>query len=183
MHLIEIVRLTVAAIATVILAGAAVSDIRTRRIPNACVFAMLALFLPWALTDDWPAALSALEAAVIALAVTVALYAFKVLGAGDSKLFAACALFAGMSFLPYLTVATALVGGLIALVMIASRPQRALVMITLRGRGDFGRGVPYGVAIAAGTAIVIWAPMAGLLGPEGFRGPAAVLARHLSGHG
>jgi prepilin peptidase CpaA len=172
MPLTEVVRLAVAGIATVVLAGAAVSDIRSRRIPNGCALALIALFLPWALTGGWPAALSALEAAAIALVATVALYAFRILGAGDSKLFAACALFAGMSFLPYLAVSTALVGGLIALAMIASRPQRALAMITTRGKGDVGRGVPYGVAIAAAAAIVIWAPMAGLLGPGGFRAPA-----------
>ena len=182
MHRIEIVRLVVAAVATAILAGAAVSDIRSRRIPNGCVLILVALFLPWALTGGWPAALSALEAAAVALAATVALYAFKIVGAGDSKLFAACALFAGMSYLPYLAVATTLVGGLIALAMIASRPQRALVMITMRGKGDFGRGVPYGVAIAAGAAIIIWAPMAGLLGPDGFRAPAAMSSHQIAGH-
>ncbi|HEY2052273.1 MAG TPA: prepilin peptidase [Caulobacteraceae bacterium] len=177
MHLIEFVRLAVAAIATVILAGAAVSDIRWRRIPNACILALMALFLPWALTGGWPAALSALEAAVIALAATVALYAFKILGAGDSKLFAACALFAGMELLPFLALGTAVTGGVIALGVLASQPQRLLVIITFRGKAGFSRSVPYGVAIAAAAAIVIWAPLAGLLGPNGFHDPAAV-----SGH-
>lgn len=165
MSLTEIVRLGIAAIATAVLAWTAVSDIRTRRIPNWCVAALLLLYLPWAVVGGWPGALSGLEAAAIGLTVTFALYAFKILGAGDSKLFAACALFAGIGFLPYLAIATALVGGLVALVSVVSRPDRALVMLTMRGKGDFGRGVPYGVAVAAAAAIIIWAPLVGLLHP------------------
>jgi prepilin peptidase CpaA len=170
MSLTEIVRLAVAAIATAVLAWAAVSDVRSRRIPNWCVAALLALYVPWALTGDWPRTLSGLEAAAIALAVTFALYAFGIFGAGDSKLFAACGLFAGMGFLPYLALATSVVGGLVALVSIAARPRRALVMFTMRGKGDFGRGVPYGVAVAAAAAIVIWAPLAGVLHPYAYGG-------------
>lgn len=172
MSLVEIVRLGVAAMATAILAWAAVSDVRSRRIPNGCVVALFGLYLPWALTGGWPATLSGLEAAGIAFAVTFALYAFRIFGAGDSKLFAACALFAGMGFLPYLALATSLVGGLLALVSIASRPRRALVMFTLRGKGDFGRGIPYGIAVSAAAAIVIWAPLAGVLSPYAYGGPA-----------
>ena len=168
MSLTDIVRFGIAAIATGVLAWAAVSDIRTRRIPNWCVAALLGLYVPWALTGDWLGVLSGLEAATIGLVVTFALYAFKILGAGDSKLFAACALFAGMGFLPYLALATSLVGGLVALVSIVTRPRRALVMLTMRGEGDFGRGIPYGVAVSAAAAIVIWAPLAGVLHPYAY---------------
>ena len=168
MSLTEAVRFGIAAIATAVLAWAAVSDIRSRRIPNWCVAALLVLYLPWAAIGGWPGALSGLEAAAIALAVTFALYAFRIFGAGDSKLFAACALFAGMGFLPYLAVVTSLVGGLVALVSIASRPTRALVMFSMRGKGDFGRGVPYGVAVATAAAIIIWAPLAGVLHPYAY---------------
>ena len=168
MSLIEIVRPGVAAVATVILAWAAISDVRSRRIPNWCVAALLGLSVPWALTGDWPSVLSGLEAAAIGLAVTFALYAFRILGAGDSKLFAACALFAGMGFLPHLVVATSLVGGLVALVSIVGRPYRAMTIVTMRGKGDFGRGIPYGVAVAAAAAIVIWAPLVGVLHPYAY---------------
>jgi hypothetical protein len=44
------------------------------------------------------------------------------------------------------------------------RPVRALVMFQMRGKGDFGRGVPYGVAIAIATAgILSWPPFANVL--------------------
>ncbi len=186
MPLTEIVRFAVAAIATGVLAWAAVSDVRTRRIPNASVLALLALFLPWTLADGGASLVSALEAGAIALALSVVLYLIKIVGAGDSKLFAVCALFAGMGYLPYLALATSLVGGAIALVSVGSRPQRALVMVTMRGKGDWGRGVPYGVAVAAGAAIVIWASLTGALDPYAYFGRASVtthtLSRALAGH-
>ncbi|MOA59566.1 hypothetical protein D3C78_1842200 [compost metagenome] len=49
-----------------------------------------------------------------------------------------------------------------ALASFASRPRRALAMITLRGKGDWGRGIPYGVAIALAGAIGIWSSLLGL---------------------
>jgi prepilin peptidase CpaA len=60
-----------------------------------------------------------------------------------------------------LAVITAVTGGLIAVISLASRPTRALVMIQVGGKGDFGRGVPYGVAIAAGALVVIAERLAG----------------------
>jgi prepilin peptidase CpaA len=161
----EIARFAIAGIATVVLTAASVSDVRARRIPNACVLVLVLLYLPWALMGGWPAAFSGLMAAVVALAVTFALYGLRLCGAGDSKLFAACALFAGMALLAHLAMATAIAGGVVALASIASRPQRALVMLNMRGKGDFGPGIPYGVAISLGAAIILWAPLAGWLRP------------------
>jgi prepilin peptidase CpaA len=161
MPLTEAARFAIAGIATVVLAVAAVSDVRTRKIPNACVLVLIGLFVPWAVMEGLSAALSGLMAAVVALAVTVAVYAVGLCGAGDSKLFAACALFAGMQLVPQLFTATALAGGVIALIAIVSRPRRALAMITLRGKGDLGPGIPYGLPIAVGAAIVIWLPLIG----------------------
>ena len=105
----------------------------------------------------------ALLAALISFVVSFALYNLKVLGAGESKLFAAAALFTGLARLPHLMVATGLVGGLIALVSLVTRPRRAMVMLSMRGKGDFGDGIPYGVAISAACAAVVWA---GLYAPN-----------------
>jgi prepilin peptidase CpaA len=146
----------IAAAVTVVLAWAAVSDVRDRRIPNRAVLIILALFLPWAVVHPLSSDLWALAAGAIGLAVTYGLYAAGVLGAGDSKLFAAAALFAGMSGLLLLALATALAGGLVAATSLVLRPRRALAMFSLRGKGDFGRGVPYGVAIAAAAVGVVW---------------------------
>ena len=156
MPLPEIVRLLVAVALTAVLAIAAVNDVRVRKIPNWTVLAAMALFIPWAVVHPLPWDGWALAAAVIAFAVSFGLYSAGLVGAGDSKLFTAVALFGGLGDLPMLAFATALVGGLIALASLLLRPTRALVMAKLRGKGDFGPGVPYGVAIAAAAALVVW---------------------------
>ena len=40
-------------------------------------------------------------------------------------------------------------------------------MFTMRGKGQWGRGIPYGVAIAVGGVLVLWAPMTDFLRPVG----------------
>jgi prepilin peptidase CpaA len=153
---------------TGLLTWAAISDIRDRKIPNLAVLAVLALFIPWTLTGQ-PAALGgALAAGGIGLAVCYGLYAVSIIGAGDAKLFAAVALFAGLGYLPTLALATVLAGGAIAAVSIATRPRRALVMLNLRGKGDFGRGIPYGVAIAIGGTFVQWGRLLHLIPSQPF---------------
>lgn len=180
MSLIEVVQVVLAAAASATLAWAAVSDVRTRKIPNRSVLALLAVFLGWTAIDFGAATLSSLEAAAIALAVTVALYAAKVIGAGDSKLFAVAALFMGMGYLPFFALGTALAGGVIAAISLASRPQRAMAMLTLRGKGDFGAGVPYGAAIAIGGVIVLWAMVLGLLAPYGYGSPSPITVHDIA---
>ena len=176
--------IVLAAAASLILAWAAVSDVRKRIIPNVSVLALLGVFLAWAalVLGFGQPLVSALEAAVIAFAATFALYAFKVIGAGDSKLFAAAALFFGLGYLPLFALATVLAGGCIAAISLAARPNRALVMLSMRGKGDWGRGVPYGVAIAIGAGVVMWGSIGGYVEPYSFgkRAPAQVSAHDLS---
>lgn len=171
MELSDLAQLAASGAATVVLASAAFSDVRSRRIPNWTVIALIALFAVLAVALGGRGVISALAAAGATLAATLALYALRWIGAGDSKLLTAVALFAGLGYLPLLLLATALTGGLIAVVSFVSRPTRALTMVTLRGKGDWGRGVPYGVAIAVGGALVIWAPMTDFLRPVGAPGP------------
>jgi prepilin peptidase CpaA len=182
----EIIRFVVAAVATGVLIFAAISDIRFRRIPNWTVLALLGLFIPWSFADGGASLVSDLEAAAIAFAISFALYAIKALGAGDSKLFAACALFAGMGYLPYMALLTALIGGLISVVSLVAQPRRAMALLTMRGKGDWGRGVPYGVAVAAGAALVTWGGLTGLLDPFGYFNRHFVtvhsLSSQLAGH-
>ncbi len=164
MPLPEFGRWIVAGLLTLTLIWAAVSDIRTRTIPNWTVLAVIGLFVPWALLNWGPWAEHALMAGVIALAVGVGLYALGVVGAGDAKLFAAVALFTGLDHLLTLGLATSLAGGVIAIVSLALRPRRALVMFALRGKGDFGRGIPYGVAIAIAAILLVWVALLNLSG-------------------
>jgi prepilin peptidase CpaA len=145
-----------------VLAWAALSDIATRRIPNQAVLALLAIFAGWALAGA-PASLgSSLAAGLIGLTVGFGLYLFRVMGAGDAKLFAATALFGGLAYLPMLALATAVAGGVIAIGSLLAQPRRALVLITLRWEADHGRGVPYGVAISIGGVLTLWALTSGV---------------------
>ncbi len=180
MPITDIVRDVAGSSATILLVWACISDVRTRRIPNLCVLALIVVFVPWALAGDISRVISSLEAAGVALAVTFLLYLCKVFGAGDSKLFTACALFAGIGYLPFLALATVLSGGVIALASILLRPQRALVMFSMKGKGDYGRGVPYGVAVAVGAAVVIWGNLGGFLDPYGYGGPTPVTSHAIS---
>ena len=174
MALVDVARGLIAAAFTLLIGWAAISDIRFRKIPNWTVLAVVALALPWMATGTVSWALWAAAAAAIAWVASFMLYSLGVVGAGDSKLFAAVALFVGFQNLWLLAVATALVGGLIAAVSLATRPRRALVMFTMKGKGDFGRGIPYGVAIAIGAGVVVWGSLLRLPLPT-FPGGGAAL--------
>ena len=156
MTLTDIGRDGVAALLTGVLVWAAANDVRTRKIPNASVLAVVVLFAGWTMLAGFSGLAQAMIAGAIAFVVSFALYNLKIVGAGDSKLFAAVALFAGLDRLAQLTLLTGIVGGLIALFIMVTRPRRALVMLTMRGKGDFGDGIPYGVAIAAAAIVVVW---------------------------
>jgi prepilin peptidase CpaA len=161
----EMARLAIGAGFSLVLVWAAGSDIISRIIPNRAVLCLLGLFGLWAVVGLGAGVGSSLLAGAIALAVGYALYAFKVMGGGDAKLFAATALFTGLAYLPALALTTVLAGGVIAAVSIASNPRRAITMMTLRGNGDFGRGIPYGVAIAIAGSYVFWGAILGNLAP------------------
>jgi prepilin peptidase CpaA len=151
----EMLRWSIVLLLSILLVIVSVSDIRDRRIPNWTVLAIAVLFVPWIFLDARVSIVSSLEAALIAFVASCALYAFRVVGAGDSKLLTVTALFAGMTKLPHFLVLVALTGGVIALASLLARPVRAAVMFHMRGKGDFGRGVPYGVAIAIATMVII----------------------------
>ena len=161
----EFVQYGLAAILTGVLIWAAVSDAISRRIPNSCVLAVLGVYVGWAGLAGGAGLGPALLVAALSLAAGFGLFAFKIWGGGDAKLFAAVALFAGFSHFATLLLATALAGGVMAIVSLASRPARALAIWNMKGKGDWGRGIPYGVAIAFGGALVVWGQLLGLLRP------------------
>lgn len=130
------------------LLAAAVSDIKYRLIPNWTVFIVLVLFVMRTVGETEASTVSSLEAALIVFLVSFALYALKLVGAGDSKLVTVVALFVGLERLAQFAFATAVAGGALAVVCLAANPVRALVMFQMRGKGDLERNVPYGVAIA-----------------------------------
>jgi prepilin peptidase CpaA len=133
------------AAAALALAAAAVSDLRTRKLPNSLTAVVAAAAVARHLAGGaslplgWPGALAALLAGL-------ALYRAKVMGAGDVKLISACLLwFPGRLAADYLFLVSFL-GGLMAVgVMAASKIRRRKA-----------QGVPYGPAIG-GAALAVMA--------------------------
>jgi prepilin peptidase CpaA len=135
--------------AALYLAGLAVAaswDIATRMIPNIVVAAIAAsacllLFLtaPAALPGHLAYALAVLGGGAL-------LFALRLWGAGDAKLLAASAILIGAKGLTLLIAATALAGGVLAILYVAAKrlPWRFKPALP---------GLPYGVAIACGAAV------------------------------
>ena len=155
----EFLRIAVAVALTGVLVAAAVSDIRRRRIPNWTVLACLALFAPWAVTLT--AGELGLAAAAFAIAGlgSVGLYAGKIVGAGDTKLFTVLAPFAGLALLPTYAAITAIAGALVAVAGLAAQPTRAYVVFQMRGAAPDKGTTPYGVGIAIAGIAVVWAQL------------------------
>jgi prepilin peptidase CpaA len=154
------VHLLVMALFFGLLAVAVLTDVKTLRIPNRLCLAVVAIYPAHVLASpipvDWPGALM-LAAAVFV--VGLASFAAGWVGGGDVKLMAATALWAGSaSFIAFL-LATSVVGGVIAVLMLS---QVRFVVAQIAETAGFceirdvvlGRSIPYGVAIAAGGWVV-----------------------------
>jgi prepilin peptidase CpaA len=143
-----------------LLAFVAVSDIARYRIPNWASLALIALFagvLMWRhVGTEWPWHLAAF---VLALVVGITFFAFRQVGAGDAKLFAVIALWAGFGALVPLLFWIGVAGLIeLAILTIARR-------IAAGRSGPLPRvlskrqGVPFGAGIALGAAIAsFWFP-------------------------
>jgi prepilin peptidase CpaA len=145
---LDAARWIVATLFVAVLAVAALSDIRHRRIPNWTVLVVAALFGIWVFVGPAVSVTSSLAAAGITLLTTGVLYAFRLLGAGDSKLMTVVALFAGLGHLVQFVLVTVIAGGVLALASLAVQQTRIF-------GSDFGRDIPYGVAIAIAGVVVM----------------------------
>lgn len=159
----------IAALSTVFMA--AWSDLRTRLIANRLPAILLALAIPLHALEAtaWPqaatAGLSALALAALVFILGYALWRLGGVGGGDVKLLVAATFLVGTGGFGTLLVGTALTGGLLALaclVVPARLPLAGCHLAALTGPamtaedGALARsGIPYGVAIASGTAFAI----------------------------
>jgi len=141
---------------------AAVEDFRRFVIPNGVVLGLCAL---WPLHIAVASGISLAEgfaALGCAAAVFVAgalLFSRGLIGGGDVKLLTAATLWAGPGLTPALLIVTALLGGLLSLVLLAPLAMRAVFTSAdaLTGAAKL-RSVPYGVAIASAALIVTLPP-------------------------
>lgn len=96
---------------------ASVSDIRTKRIPNALTLSALVLgLLLHTVMDGWTGASFSGWGIVSGFVPAVLLYALKAIGAGDVKLFAALGAWMGAAFTWQTFLYSILFGGIIAAV-------------------------------------------------------------------
>jgi prepilin peptidase CpaA len=147
-------------------------DWRTRRIPNWLTVPSVfigVLLHSW--MAGWHGALLAVEGASLALVLLLPLVLMRALGAGDWKLMAALGAFLGPWMLLFVLIASVLVSGLMAMVLMvqSKRVKRTLQNLVVLVRGFFSFGLrpnpdisldnpvllklPFGVAAATGTLI------------------------------
>ena len=130
--------------------AAAISDLLTRRIPNWLTGGLALFYLPVAMLD-WPGltelGLHAATGALL-LAAGFGLQVYRLIGGWDVKLLAAVGLWLGWHQLATLLVSIALVGGGLSLFMLTMEMLASHFAVPLERKG-----VPYGVAIAAGAII------------------------------
>lgn len=138
----------------VALADASLSDVRAFRIPNRDSLIIVIAFLALAPLLGLNGAAMHVAAGAAVFAGGAALFALNVWGGGDVKLCGAVALMTGFAGLPRFLLVMALVGGVVALVVLIAT-HRA------RRDGNASGHVPYGLAIAAGGidwAVTVLAP-------------------------
>lgn len=133
-----------------LLAGAAVQDVLTLRISNWICLALLGVGLA-AIAVDFDARWWQFFASfLIVLACGISLFSVRWIGAGDAKLFAACALAFTLTGVAKMATLVVFAGGIMALMLISLRLFSA-------GKGlKAGRHVPYGVAIAIGAIATVF---------------------------
>jgi prepilin peptidase CpaA len=138
-----------------LLAAAAISDLRSLRVPNSIVLATfgaaIALLFVRPEVGAWwqhPASFA------IMLSAGMVLFNAGWVGGGDAKLAAAAAILFDLRELVWFVGATALAGGLLTVLLLGVRrlplgdPHRRWLGLAI------GRSIPNGVAIAVGAAAV-----------------------------
>ncbi|SAL71819.1 peptidase A24A, prepilin type IV [Caballeronia udeis] len=141
----------------------AVIDVRSRRLPTRPVLAIGVLFFADALALhlSFGDVIAHLAMALVVFLVCAGLFAAKMLGGGDAKLAAVIFLWAGLPLSwPALTLIS-VIGTVVSLVSLATRnmdPHHRLAAMRALAMFSGARGVPYGVALAAGGGTVIVLP-------------------------
>ncbi len=156
--------------------ASAISDFRSMTIPNIYAGGIVLAFIPAFAADMFSgegmeffyAWQSHVIAAVAVFALTFVLFMARVIGAGDSKLCSAFALWVGLpglaSFLFYMAITGALLG-------IATKMMNSRQIVAAPKEGSWiaqsqaGRlGVPYGIAICVGAIVAFY--QLGYFSPE-----------------
>jgi prepilin peptidase CpaA len=142
-----------------LLAAATIQDAVQLRISNIISASVLILAIVAMAVSGFQASVWQ-NAVVFALVLTIGtlLFSRNILGGGDVKLFAGVALWADFASALQLIASILVAGGILAIIIITLRllaPKKLTSRVkTLQPRA----GIPYGVAIAAGTLLVLALP-------------------------
>ncbi len=152
---------------------AAISDIRTLRIPNWLNLAIAGSFFPVALIAGMPLEVMVWHLAAFgaAFALGFTIFALNLFGGGDAKMIPAAAIWLGWGdggeYMITFFIMTSLAGGLLAIISFIWRKLTVEVGVwASEGAGqkmlEKKPDLPYGVAIAAGALITYpqtwWSP-------------------------
>jgi prepilin peptidase CpaA len=161
-HMVSVlIRLVVVAV----LVWLAIVDVRTRRLPNLAVAVVGTLFFVDAAVMRMPIDVLCVHL-IVGFAVLCAaclLFFTRVLGGGDAKLAAVIFLWTGSALLMPAFTLISVVGTLVSLISLATfrmDAPRHRGLLSALALFSGARGVPYGVALAAGGSIVILSPAA-----------------------
>jgi prepilin peptidase CpaA len=161
--------------ALVVAAGAALTDVKSARIPNALtVLGAITGLIAHGVLPGGAGALSSLAGTGAGLAVFFPIFALGGLGGGDVKLMAAIGAWMGWPAILSVALYTALAGGVLAVGVALARGYLGEALDNLRGLVRFwmiagvrtepsltlahGRGprLPYALPIFAGLVVTIW---------------------------
>jgi prepilin peptidase CpaA len=159
---------------TLLLASACAFDLRVRRIPNrlVAIIGVAGALFAFATMPPWSGVQHVLGGAGVGLALWLPFWLMRVLGAGDVKLAASAGIWLGVSGVIEASLVAAACGGVLALWALSRQGGVAVGvarfgawMIASRAARKIGpeltpqeRRIPYGLAIAAGAAVVAWMP-------------------------
>lgn len=145
--------------ALMVLAGT--MDLFTMTIPNRIALGLIAGFVCLAPFSGmgWEMIALHLATGFAMLIVCIGFFAAGWVGGGDAKIFAAASLWMGHQYVYEYALFTALLGGALTVGMLVARsvplPDAILANRWVARLHDAGRGVPYGIALAA-AGLLVW---------------------------
>jgi prepilin peptidase CpaA len=158
-----------------VLALACISDLRTRRIPNALTFTAAATALMFHfITGGFNAAGWALAGCLVGVLLFLPMFALRGMGAGDVKLLAAVGAWLGPSQVAYVALAASIAGGVVAIAVALGHGYlrtavRNVWMLLMHWRvmgvqplesvtleGTRGPRLAYAFPISIGTVVTLW---------------------------